>query len=580
MVPVAPQRPRWLEGFAVLACVGLALWIQRHALEGFFGPDDFVVLERARGLLPRPHSLWRILFEGYVAGAFRAFGTVPRPYLVAAWLLHGANVVLLYAWARRAGGGALAATVAAGLFGVSRLHFTTLGQVATGGELLSAGLLLAALLAWGWRGWTGTAFSAVLFLAALLAKENVALVPLILLLPGPAGDPWRSRLGRSAPLLALGVLWWLYLISSGVRTSVLGGAAYATGTGVNLFHNLMTYAEWTVDLDRPVPDLFGTYSGVAWVTGGWLYAGLGAAAWLARRRHPLPALGAAWWLLGLLPVIPLLYHSYLHYLYLPSAGLALALGGTLEWAVLGLSTRGRGGAGRTSRGARVHAAPGPGWGWLPAVALVLGYALVSSGLIAVRLRERLPTLDLPIDPFLRKTELARRTAEGTAGAVRAGIRRVAFLVPEGPAGAYHDLIRATLDQGRGLRFLQPGLDSVAYVTRWSPAHGEFELFAQDPDGRTRRLGRGPEALLEWSALLARDGSADQACAALDSALVAWPADTRLARARRQLASRLLTASRAAAARTAPAGDSASARPPFGPSPRAGGPGRPGRSRPE
>ena len=580
MVPVTPPRPRWLDGFAVLACVGLALWIHRHALGGFFGPDDFVVLERAHGLLPRPHSLWRILFEGYVAGAFRAFGNVPQPYLVAAWLLHGVNVALLYAWARRAGGGALAATVAAGLFGVSRLHFTTLGQVATGGELLSAGFLLAAFLAWGWRGWTGAAFAAVLFLAALLAKEHVALMPLILLLPGPAGDPWRSRLGRSAPLLALGVLWWLYLISSGVPTSVLGGGAYATGTGVNLFHNLMTYAEWTVDLDRPVPDLFGTYSGVAWATGGWLYVGLGVAAWLARRRHSLPALGAAWWLLGLLPVIPLLYHSYLHYLYLPSAGLALALGGTLEWAALRLSTRDRGSAVRASRGARVHAAPGSAWAWLPAVALVLGYAVASDRLIAARLHERLQTLDLPIDPFLRKTELARRTAEGAAGAVRAGVRRMAFLVPEGPAGAYHDLIRETVDQGRGLRFLQSGLDSVAYVTRWGPAYGEFELFAQEPDGRTRRLGRGPEVLLEWSALLAREGLADQARTALDSALVAWPADSRLAGARRQLEARLLTASRAGAARTAPAGDFASARPPSGPSPRAGGPGRPGRSPPE
>ena len=520
-----------------MACAGLALWVHRRELGGFFGPDDFIVLERARGLLPAPHTLWRSLTGVCFAAAANLFGTAPRPYLTATWALHGVNVALLYAWARRGGGGVLAAALAAGVFGVSRLHFTTLGQVATWGEPLAVGFLLASFLALGRAGWIGAAISAARFLAALLFKESVALIPLVLLLPGAAGPDLRSRLRRCAPLLALAVLWWLYLFGTRAGTSVFHGPAYAVGFGTNLFHSLMTYADWTVDLQQPVPDLFGAFSDTAWTTGVWLWAGLGAAAWLARRRHPLPALGAAWWLLGLLPVIPLLYHSYLHYLYLPSAGLALAVGGTVEWLAASLPGPHRPRVSRGARSASVGGISVPAWAWLPVLAMVLAYAAVSDRLIADRLRERMPDFDLTIDPFLRKTEFARRTAEGVAGAARAGVRRLAFLVPEGEAQAYHDAIRETLDQGRGLRFLYPAVDSVVYVSRWGRAQLGFELFAQDREAHTQRLGHGPEALREWSSRLEREGLAVQAQAALDSALRAWPGDARLTTARSGFAPR-------------------------------------------
>jgi hypothetical protein len=482
-----------------------------------------------------PHTLWRSLSGVCLVAAVNLFGTAPRSYFAVAWALHGLNVALLYAWTRRAGGSVLAAGLAAGVFGVSRLHFTTLGQVASWGELLSVGFLLASFLVLGRAGWIGTLISAALFLAALFSKESIALVPLVLLLPGTAGPDLRRRLWRCAPLLSLSALWSLYLIGTSARTSVFPGGAYAVRFGANLFHNLMTYADWAVDLQRPVPDLFGTFSDTAWTTGIWVWAGLGAVAWLARGRHPLPALGAAWWMLGLLPVLPLLYHSYLHYLYLPSAGLALAVGGTVEWMAVALSAPHRRRVPGSARGGSADGAPAPAWAWLPAVGVVLVYAVASDRLIADRMRERLPGFDLPIDPFLRKTELARRTAEGVAGPAQAGSRRIAFLVPEGHSQAYHDVIRETLDQGRGLRFLYSGVDSVVYVSRWGPAQLEFELFVQDREARTQRLGRGPEALLEWSARLEQDGLTAQAQAALDSALRAWPGDARLVTARRRLA---------------------------------------------
>jgi hypothetical protein len=74
----------------VLAWVALALWVHRRSLGLFFGPDDFILLERATGLLPPLHGLWRVLAgPAYFGAAAPLFGTDPRPYHVVSWMLHG-----------------------------------------------------------------------------------------------------------------------------------------------------------------------------------------------------------------------------------------------------------------------------------------------------------------------------------------------------------------------------------------------------------------------------------------------------------------------------------------------------------
>src|SRR5262249_22804567 len=103
-----------------------------------------------------------------------------------------------------------------------------------------------------------------------------------------------------------------------------GGSAYAVGFGMNLFHNLMTYAWWSVDLVRPVPDAHGLFDTTAWRVGMWplLVFALGIA--LSRPRRGAILFGCAWWLAALVPVLPLVVHTYGHYLYIPMAGFAVA----------------------------------------------------------------------------------------------------------------------------------------------------------------------------------------------------------------------------------------------------------------
>lgn len=119
-------------------------------------------------------------------------------------------------------------------------------------------------------------------------------------------------------------------------------------------------------------------------------------------------------------------------------------------------------------------------------------------------------MDLPVDPFARKVEYARRTSLGIAEVVREGHRRIAFLMPPGEGRAFADVIRSTLDDGRALRFLYPTLDSVSYLQDWTPADSGLECLAQSSEGRIMRLGRGAAAARRWAELLEQNGLKEEA----------------------------------------------------------------------
>ena len=147
----------------------------------------------------------------------------------------------------------------------------------------------------------------------------------------------------------------------------------------------------------------------------------------------------------------------------------------------------------------------------------------------------------PFDRQLRKSEMIRRA---TAGLERAGGARriVLYLPPEASTRLdqrtgrmYSDttlkleqmLMVRVLDQGRALRALSPGLDSVAFVTRWTAAYADFDLCANTPAGDIVDFGKGPDAHLRLGALLLQSGKPRLAEDLLTSACAAYPNDARL-----------------------------------------------------
>ncbi len=549
------RRPVPLVAFdalLALACAGLALWAHRRALGVYFHPDDVISMEWARGILPSPDfGLWRLLSGRlFFSAALGVFGLNPLPYHVLNALLHMANVVLLYALARRWGASPAAATLAAGLFGAARPAFSVLQQAVGIGELLALGLVLGALLLSEHRTLAARSTAVGLMIAALLSKEAVLLLPLVLLLPREPGTwaqagPWRERLRVAVPLLLVSVAAGLTLVVGHVRDRAFGGEAYAMGFGADLFHNLMTYVGWAFDTWNPFYDDPGGISREAWRVGLPLAAALLALGWWTRSRTRLPLVGLAWAGLTLAPVLPLLHHTYANYLYAPLAGLALAVGAGLETllrkdpAPRG-ERRGRDGTRR---------APSPdGRGLVVALgvaAVLIVHTAASDRLLGARVARRYPGVDLPFDRQLRKSEMMQRAARGLRRASRGGgaPRRIVLYSPpeasswmdrrtgkvylSNPLPIEQTIMYRVLDGGRALRALCPGLDSVAFAQRWTADYADFDLCANTPAGDIVDFGRGPDAHLQLGRLLFQSGKATLTINLLAAACSVYPEDARL-----------------------------------------------------
>ena len=542
--------PIAIDALLALGCAALALWVQRGALGVYFHPDDLISLERVRGLLPTPDfGPWRLLSGRlFFTASLWVFGTDPRAYHVLNAALHATNVALLYALARRWGAPALAATLAAGLFGAARPAFSVLQQAVGIGELMAFGLAAAALLLGERRTSAARGAAALLLLAALLSKEGVLLLPLVLLVPREPGawarpGAWRERLGVAAPLLATSAAVGVAFAIGHVREQAFGGEAYAMGFGANLFHDLMTYAAWAFDAWNPFYDQPGGVSHQAWRVGVPVVVALIALAWATRDRTRLPAVGLAWAGLTIAPVLPLLYHTYANYLYVPLAGLGLAAGAGLEALVPARPASGdaRRGPGRARRAASVDRRT-------LAVAAIVGVVLIahaatSDRLLAARAARRYQGLDLPFDPQLRKSEMVRRAAEGLRSSSPGPPRRIVLYLPtesslrmdSGSGAMRRDstltlermLMYRVLDGGRALRALFPGLDSVAFVTRWTADYADFDLCVNTLEGDIEDLGRGPDAHLRLGRLLLEGRYAALAVDHLARACGTYPQDPRL-----------------------------------------------------
>ncbi len=537
--PVRPLPPGAGAALVVASLVLLVFVVQRHVLGAFFALDDGVLFQQARGLRPWPVMPWRWLSGvAWFRAVVPLWGVAPLPYHVASLALHALNAVLLARLARRWGASAPAAWLAAGIFATSRVHFPALLAATSIGELLAlTGTLAALLLAAPGR---RAIAAAGVFLLALLAKESVLLVPLAWLAAPAMGEDRASRKSLVAVLAGLGVLGGFALLGWGVVSGRLGGQAYALGAPGAVMENVARLFGWSIDLANPIPDLRPVIEPGARIA--WTVALLVlTAAGITWRSAPLVAAGVLWWWLAVLPVAPLAGHAYLHYLYTPFAGLALAVAGAFDGARAAFTAR-RGDARAKSPSHR----GGARGAWLVAGALILVHAAWSDVLLSLRVDLRTRATGAPLDPVLRKSEMTRAAVEDVARAL-AG-RRASVLIFEpasvspavnlatgvavaGPAQRWE--LEATLDGGRSLRAYVPQADSVAFAHGYVSGHDDFECFMPLHDGRLRALGRPPGSHARLAATMLEYGYTQAALEYLDAALADRPGDRALLYAKGQ-----------------------------------------------
>lgn len=529
----AQQRPapKWLApaivyGVPVLA----ALWMHRGALGAYFTTDDLILFERARGLAPFPATAWRWLSgQAYFRLFWPVFGIEPLGWHVAGWLLHGLATGLVVAWARRLGANRATAALAGLLFGAAAHARTVVWQVTGVGESLAAVFTLLALVALARPAAGPRRGASAWHAAALLSKESVALAPLADLAGSPPGTKLLDWLRRAWLPLALSAAMWAYVLLARRSTGSLGGDAYAFGFGRHILEHLFTYTLWSADpvhlssaIGNPPPL---AWAGVAIV----VLAGLSLFAFHSRSRAARA--GLALWVVTLLPVLPLVNAVYEHYLYLPRAGFALALAALV--------------AGHEGRARR--------WAWAGAGFLAAVYGLTATMYLGAMKNALMPELGLPRDSFLRRMELIRNASRSVRGRLGPGPVRIVVYTPPGSAKLFdtrtgevatsaagyefrQNLVEATLDEGRGLRALEPAIAGVRFTEQPSEPDSGWLLATNVGDGRLafhgaapgahavmadfwERMGYAAAAASHRAAVFARDSAA---AAARDSVAAAPP----------------------------------------------------------
>jgi len=275
------------------------------------------------------------------------FGLAPAGHHLTNVLLHATNAALVFLLLTALTGAPSCSVAVALLFAIHPLRVESVAWVTERKDLLSACFALLSVDAYGrWiRAPTAGRYAATcaLYALSLLAKPMVVTLPVLLLLldvwPLARRDvTWTRRVVEKLPLAVLaGLAAWVTVAVAGHATVSLQTLSLDVRLGnavVSCVRYLAAMA-WPAGLAvyYPYPPPWPTSVVVAAAA---VIAGLCAAAVLFRSRAPWIAVGWAWYLVALLPVIGIIQAGMQamadRFTYLPSLGVLVAV----VWSIAAL----------------------------------------------------------------------------------------------------------------------------------------------------------------------------------------------------------------------------------------------------
>ncbi|MGH7702576.1 MAG: glycosyltransferase family 39 protein [Gemmatimonadales bacterium] len=365
------QWPRWLP---VLAIGGLSLTSSLICLRNDYSYDDIAIIFKSE----RAHSLasaWKVFALPYWSKPFEGLYRPLTTLSLAAqwvtgggrpWVVHATSVVLylacclaLYALARQLLPQA-AAWVAAALFAVDPVHVEAIALGVNQAEIVVALLLISATSLYlraraaGPLTPAGGAALVGLYTVACFTKEHAIVFPGLLIAAEMTvvvdPRPLRHRLRELRPLiLVLLLAATLFMVARTLVLQDVVGTFTAEGLrDANLTQRALTMLavvpRWTrlllwpshlqVDYTPREIDM-ATGWGADQTLGALLILLVVAVGLVAYRRKPVVTFGLLWVMIGLFPVSNVLVPTGIvmaeRTLFLPSAGLLLALGTAVPW---------------------------------------------------------------------------------------------------------------------------------------------------------------------------------------------------------------------------------------------------------
>ena len=344
----------WLAlAIAVLACVAFAA-VRDH---------EFVNIDDPQYVFENPRVTDGLTMGG-IAWAFTAghagnwhpltwishmidvelFGLDAGAHHLVSVAFHAINILLLFGVLRRMTGNAGASACVAALFGLHPLRVESVAWIAERKDVLSTFFWLLAMHAYVryTAKPSARAYATLLaaFVAGLMSKPSVVTLPIALLLldywPLARKNAWMC-VREKLPMLALSLAAGLVTIAVQGRAGaiaaldVLPVAERLANAGVAYVLYLWKTI-WPVGLAPLYP--YDAAPPAAMAALCWAAViGASLAAWIARRRAPWFAIGWAWYVITLLPMIGLIQVGAQpladRYTYVPMIGIYIALAWTL-----------------------------------------------------------------------------------------------------------------------------------------------------------------------------------------------------------------------------------------------------------
>lgn len=302
-----------------------------RALQVGYLSDDFVLLETAAwsGWQQGDAGLFRVLPLLVIQGVNNLLRTQAEPWLHGLNVaLHCASGALVYAVARQLTLSGLAALAASALF----LLYPAATEAVAWISGLQDVMAVAFILSFVWLALSGgnPLLLALPLAAGLLSKETAVVMPLL-----AAAALWARGVPPGRPLVRM--LWGCGVIAAAfaVWRLAAGDPASATIASRYMAKEILANALGTLALPWTRAEL-----AEAWLVGPLAVAWVTLAAWAAMAKSASPVvprvalLGLVWVIAGVAPVNRLFFISdWLEgsrYLYLSSAGWALACAGALD----------------------------------------------------------------------------------------------------------------------------------------------------------------------------------------------------------------------------------------------------------
>ena len=344
-----------------LAALASAFVAHLPSLWNRFALDDIYIVV-LNPLVRAPSGLWRAFGASYWAGNLNT--TVYRPLAVATYALdwmvgsapwfHLVNVVwhvaatLLVAHLARRWAGDAAALIASVLFAVHPAHVEAVANIVGRNELMAAVFVLVAVFAA--LEYERPLLSGVAFACGLLSKENAIVTPALIAFAWMLGlrpPPARRRLAwfvATWAIVAIGYFALRYVVFRSYGAGIIAVAPVFNGaspltvrlTAVaalgDVARLLLFPLHLQADYSPAERTAVTTILDARFLVGALVVVIWGALLTLAwKRRRVLEAYGLGWIAIAYSPVANLLFPIGVliaeRTLYLPSAGLALAVGG-------------------------------------------------------------------------------------------------------------------------------------------------------------------------------------------------------------------------------------------------------------